>query len=108
MYCSDAPLSEARFFRDVERDLRDYLAREQRQEVQVNRKLKLYARVGETEEQFAQRCDEAAQAAADAEASKLRDRYDARMDTVRDAIERAPGPHRRAEDGHLVAPHRAR
>jgi hypothetical protein len=85
----EAPLGEPRFFRAIEQDVRDYLAREQRQEVRVNRKLKLYSRIGESEADFARRCDEAAQAAADAEAAKLRDRYDTKMDTVRAAIERA-------------------
>ncbi len=86
---TDAPLGEAAFFRDFERDLKDYLVRNSRREVQVNRKLKLASRVDESAEDFARRCDEAAQAQADAEVAKLRDRYDAKIDRVRDAIDRA-------------------
>jgi hypothetical protein len=55
----------------------------------VNRKLKLASRADESAEDFARRCDDAAQAAADAEVAKLRDRYDARIERVRDAIDRA-------------------
>ncbi|MBX7111018.1 MAG: DUF853 family protein [Dehalococcoidia bacterium] len=86
---SDAPLGESSFFRDLERDLKDQVTRAQRMEVQVNRKLKLAARAGETPEEFAKRCDQAGQNAADAEAAKLRDRYDAKADRIRDAINRA-------------------
>lgn len=84
-----APIGQPAFFRDVERAFKDLVARQQRLEVQVNRKLKLAARIGESPEEFARRCDEAAQTAADAEAAKLRDRYDAKADRVRAAIERA-------------------
>ncbi|MFN8639105.1 MAG: hypothetical protein U0360_06525 [Dehalococcoidia bacterium] len=63
--------------------------REQRRSVQVNRELKLYARAGESPEDFAKRCDEAAQAAADAESAKLRTRYDSKIEHVRDAIDKA-------------------
>ena len=85
----DAPIAEAAFFRDLQRDLRDYLLRERKLHLQHNPALKLSSRVGESPEEFARRCDEAAQAAADEEASKLRDRYDTKMDRVRDAIESA-------------------
>ncbi|MGE3413646.1 MAG: DUF87 domain-containing protein [Dehalococcoidia bacterium] len=84
-----APIAQSTFFRAVERDLRDLVTREQRLEIPFNRKLKLAARVGESAEDFARRCDDAAQTAADAEAAKLRDRYDAKADRVRAAIERA-------------------
>ena len=84
-----APLGQRTFFADIERDLRDYLVREQRRSLPLNRKLKLFGRVRESAEDFARRCDEAAQAAADQEAAKLRDRFDAKIESVRDAIARA-------------------
>jgi hypothetical protein len=58
-------------------------------DLQRNRALRLVARPGETPEQFAQRCDEAAQAAADAEAAKIRDRLEARQDQLTAALEQA-------------------
>jgi hypothetical protein len=86
---SDAPLGEVGFFREFERQLKEHFARTGSRELQVNRKLKLASRVDESAEDFARRCDEAAQAQADAEVAKLRDRFDARIDRVRDAIDRA-------------------
>ena len=86
---TDAPLGESSFFRDFERDLKDHLTRTSRRQVMVNRKLKLASRVDESPEDFAKRCDDAAQTQADAEVAKLRDRYDAKIDRVRDAIDRA-------------------
>ena len=47
--------------------------------LQVNKKLKLYSRPGESPAEFAQRCDTAADALGDAEAAKLRDKYEARI-----------------------------
>ena len=58
-------------------------------EVQHNASLKLYSRPGETPEEFAQRCDEAAQAEADRETAKIRDRLEARQDRLASAVELA-------------------
>jgi ElaB/YqjD/DUF883 family membrane-anchored ribosome-binding protein len=60
-------------------------------ELRRNAKLKLVSRPGETDEQFAQRADEAAQRAADAEAAKLRDRLEARKDRLEGALAQAQG-----------------
>ena len=62
------PIDQSSFFREAERDIARRLAARQALELHRNAKLKLTSRPGETPEQFAQRCDEAAQAAADAEA----------------------------------------
>ena len=86
---SDAPLSSAAFFKGLSSDLRDHLYRERNVSVFRNQALKLYSRVGESEEDFLRRCDTAAQQAADQEAAKLRDRYDKKVDRIRAAIERA-------------------
>ena len=47
-----------------------------------NRELKLVSRPGETPEQFAERCDQAAQEAEDAEAAKIRDKLEAKQDKL--------------------------
>ena len=85
----DAPLQEAAFYRDFRRDLVAHLHRDLDLDLWQNAALKLYSRPGETQDEFAARCDAAAQDAADAEAAKLRDRYETKMDRVRDAIARA-------------------
>ncbi|MQA01073.1 MAG: DUF87 domain-containing protein [Dehalococcoidia bacterium] len=84
-----AKLDTATFFRDVERDLKASLQRERTVELFANRELKLFSRVGETEEAFRARCEEAARAEADREAVKLRDTMESKMDRVRAALARA-------------------
>jgi len=85
----DVPLDEAAFFKGLEADLREELYRNRNVSVFRNRELKLYSRVGESEAEFLERCDRAAQRGADEAAAALRDRYDQRADRIRDAIERA-------------------
>jgi Helicase HerA, central domain len=84
-----APIDRAAFFRDAERDIARRLADRQALNLQRNTKLKLTSRPGETPDEFRRRCDEAAQAAADAEASKIRDRLEAKQDRLRAALEQA-------------------
>ena len=54
-----------------------------------NTPLKMYSRIGETEEDFVERCQEAAHQAADAAVAKLRDRHETRIDRVKDQIQTA-------------------
>ena len=84
-----APVHEAAFFRDTERAITRRLVARQALTLQRNAKLKLTSRPGETPEAFARRCDEAAQAAADAEAAKIRDRLEARRDRLEAALAQA-------------------
>jgi hypothetical protein len=84
-----APLGEARFFRETTAQIKRRLVDRRTLEVQRNTSLKLYSRPGETPEQFAQRCDEYAQAEADREAAKIRDRLEAREERLRAAHELA-------------------
>jgi vacuolar-type H+-ATPase subunit E/Vma4 len=58
-------------------------------ELHRNAKLKLTSRPGETLEEFTQRCDLAAQDAADAETAKIRDRLEARQDRLESALAQA-------------------
>ncbi len=81
-----APISQQSFFRNAQTELKEYLYRERSLEVLKNPALKLYSRAGESEADFQERCDRAAQDQADAEAAKLRDRYEAKIDRVRDAL----------------------
>jgi hypothetical protein len=83
------PIGEGSFFRDAERGITRHLKGSLTLELQRNRALKLVSRPGETPEQFAQRCDQAAQAAADAEAAKIRDRLEARQDRLEAALAQA-------------------
>ncbi len=51
-----------------------------------NAKLKLYSRVGESEKDFQERCDRAAEEAADVEIVKVRDRLETKLDRTRDQL----------------------
>jgi hypothetical protein len=86
---SDAPLDRSAFFKDVERDLVDHLARSLTMEIPVNPDLKLYGRAGEDAEGFTTRCLQAADERADAEIAKLRDKYEKKASTLRGRIEAA-------------------
>jgi Helicase HerA, central domain/Bacterial protein of unknown function (DUF853) len=86
---SDAPISESAFWKQVQRDLVDHLARSRSLELPVNRDLKLYGRPGEDAEAFTTRCLQAADEKADAEIAKLRDKYEKKATTLRDRIDAA-------------------
>ncbi len=85
----EAPLDRKSFFNEVERDLRDRIHATLELTLLHNPELKLYSRPGESKEAFAARCLQAAEEAADAEAATLRDRYESKIDTARDQVERA-------------------
>jgi Helicase HerA, central domain len=86
---TSAPIGEAKFFRDAASQIGRHLVDSRTLEVQKNASLKLFSRPGETPEQFAQRCDEAAQAAADREAAKIRDRLETKKKRLTAALEQA-------------------
>ncbi len=85
----DARIHTKTFFNTIEKDLRDHLTRELTLEIQANAELKLYSRPGESEEEFATRCERAADDLADADIAKLRDKYETKATKLRDQIEAA-------------------
>jgi len=85
----DAPIDSTSYWKSLATDLRDHLVRQQRITVWKNHSLKIYSRVGESEEEFKTRCEEAAEDAADADVAKLKDRYAGKIERVRDQISRA-------------------
>lgn len=90
------------FYSELATRLKDHLTSSEVLEVPFNSELKLWGRPGETAEEFAARCDEAAQTAADAEAEKLRVRLAAKIDRLRDQVataeQRAAGAQAAAAD----------
>ena len=81
-----APLAKKTYFSTFERDLKDHLSRTLTMELPANLGLKLYARPGEGAEAFAVRCAQVADERADAEIAALRDRYEAKVTRLRDAL----------------------
>jgi hypothetical protein len=82
----DAPVGTKTYWTSLQRNLVDQLVRTRTMEIHRNAKLKLYSRVGETPEQFAQRCVEAADALADQKLASVRDKYKPRYDKARAAL----------------------
>jgi hypothetical protein len=86
---SDIPLDKASYFTDLSRRLADHLYRSRSVTLFRNKGLKLYARVGETQEEFEARCREAAETAADAETAKLEEKYRTRIRSVQAQLSKA-------------------
>jgi hypothetical protein len=86
---SDVPINATAFFRTLERQLKDHLYRTQTTEVFVNTELKLYARVGESRDEFASRCSSVASDRADEEAARLRTRIQSRLDRLQKNLQAA-------------------
>ena len=86
---SDAPIDKSSFFKSAEQVIEDHLFRSETLTVHRNAKLKLYARPGESREDFEARCLAAAEDAADAEAGKLRDRYESKLKTAQNRMAQA-------------------
>jgi hypothetical protein len=91
----NAPVGEASFFRRAGAEVERALVAARTLEVLRNPALRLYSRPGETREQFEARCDEAAQAKADEQTAKIRDRLESRRDRLERAL--ADAQQRQAE-----------
>jgi hypothetical protein len=85
----DPPVAEARFWRDAGREIKQHMVDSRPLELLRNRQLKLASRPGENRAEFETRCDQAAQAAADAEAAKIRDRLELKRDRLENALTEA-------------------
>jgi len=83
---TDAPIGNKTWFRSATADLKNHLHQEQSITLQANRELKLYSRIDETPEAFAERCRETADEGKDKEVAKLRDRLAAKIGTIEAAI----------------------
>jgi hypothetical protein len=77
-----APIDKAAFFGGIERQLKEHLYRTRATEVFANRELKLYSRAGESRADFIERCRGVAAEHADADASKLRDKLQSKLDRL--------------------------
>jgi hypothetical protein len=84
-----APLKAKSFWSNLEKDLVAQLVRSKSIDIFANRPLKLFSRAGETQEQFAARCKEAAEGGADAEVAKLRDKYATKTQSLQSQLQAA-------------------
>ena len=83
------------FFREAQRSIQRRLVDLRTLQIFRNPALRLYSRPGETEEAFLARADQAAQAKADEETARIRDRLEAKRDRLEAALATA---RRRAEE----------
>ena len=81
-----ANLGNAAYFKEARSSLRDHLSRSLSMRVFRNSALRLFSRAGESREDFEARCKAAAEEAADAEVSKLKDRYDSAISRVKSQL----------------------
>ncbi len=81
-----APIHTVTYWKHVAKEIREELHRTRRVEIVRNKHLKLYSRVGESAEDFAVRCRQAAETAADAEAAKIRDRLEDRLERLQRGV----------------------
>jgi hypothetical protein len=86
---TEAPLRQRTYWTALQRSLVEHLVRTRTVKVPVNRALKLYGRVGETEEAFRARCEAAADAGADQATARLRATYEQRLHRAKDAAAQA-------------------
>ena len=84
-----APVGAKSFWSGLESDLKGYLVANQKASVFKNSILRMYSRVGESEDEFIARAKEAAETAGDQALAKLKVSYASRIDQVRDSISKA-------------------
>lgn len=85
----DARIDTKAFWTKLQRDLVDHLVRSRVLTLPANRSMKLVARPGETADAFASRCLTRAEQLADEETAKLKDKYEAKLDRIRQQLRTA-------------------
>ena len=85
----EAKIHTKTFFRSVNSTLKDHVYRGEQVTLYRNRELKLFSRIGETEDEFRERCSRAGEDHADAEADELRASLAKKEDRIRAAIAKA-------------------
>jgi len=83
-----AVLSDAKAWREMEKDWINFLYRKARLTIFHNAPLRLHSEVGESEGRFVQRCQEQAQAVQQQEADKIRDRFETRLGRLEERLRR--------------------
>ncbi len=85
----DAKIHTKGLFSSAQTKLKDRLYRQESLQLLTNPDLKMASRVGESQEDFQQRCNDAAGEKADADVAKLRKSLETKMDRIRAAMEKS-------------------
>jgi len=83
-----ATLNSARELNKLSNGFSDYLYRNATVSILNNKALSLYSTLGESAEDFQDRCEDAADDAYDAEEEKLKEKYDAKIEKIEDKLKR--------------------
>ncbi len=86
---SDARIDTKAFWTKLQRDLVDHLVRARVLTLAANRAMKLVARPGETADAFATRCLARAEDLADEETATLKEKYETKLDRIRQQLNTA-------------------
>ena len=85
----DAPIGDPAWFKSASKSIVDHLLANRTLTLQQNTQLSMWSRVGESDAEFAARCDAAGSAKADAEAAKLTALLTSKKDRVNETIAQA-------------------
>ena len=85
----DAKIANKTYFRSAQSEIKNHLYREEEVELHHNPELKLYSRIGETQEEFLTRCQAEADNRADKDTDKIRRVVANKIDRVNAAIQKS-------------------
>jgi hypothetical protein len=87
---ADAPpsLGDAKDWRALQKDFRNFLYREARLPLYYSRPLRLYSEVGESQGRFVQRCQEQAAASRREQEDKINSKFERRLERLQDRLQR--------------------
>ncbi len=89
MPSTDTKIANKTYFRAAQTDIKNELYREESIELYRNKTLKLYSRIGESAEEFEQRCAQFADDKADLDADKIRQMLTKKIDRINIAIQKS-------------------
>ena len=95
-----AEATKKTWWTELKRSLTQHLVSTQRIQIQSNPELKLYSRIGETPEEFATRCTQAAGDKADAAIAALQRKYETKLRTLQTRADTAASAASRAAAQH--------
>ena len=85
----DAKIANKTYFKSAQSEIKNHLYREEQVELFHNGSLKLYSRIGESRDEFEQRCTQEADNRADKDADKIRQMLSKKLDRISAAIQKS-------------------
>ena len=98
----NAEISRKTWWTALQKSLTEHLVATRRVEILTNPELKIYSRIGETPEEFAERCRQAADTKADAATAALQKKYETKLRALRTKSDTASGAAAREASRHEI------